>query len=141
MGATFEYAVSLQVRHPTAPADELAAAFPWPMTSSWNAGDASATPKGRALGGIRSESYCSLKVANGHDAGLAACLAQAVDLISADDKRWVDFRQTGGRLSFYVFWYPDGDTGALFDAGLLGKMAALGIDLGLNVYEDQSRDG
>lgn len=140
MAKVFDYAVSLQIRHPAAPANELAAVFPWPMTSGWTAGEPRATPVGRELGGVRSESYCSLEIAHGDDGELTACLSRAVELIQANEKRWNEFRRTGGRLNFYVFWYPNGDTGAVLNADLLGDMAALEIDLGLNVYEDRSTD-
>lgn len=141
MGATFDYTVSLQITHPTAPVSELAGGFPWPMTSGWTAGEPRITPVGRELGGVRSESYCSLKIAQGDDGELTACLSRAVAVIQANGRHWEELRRTGGRLNFYVFWYPNGDTGAVLGAGLLGQMAALGIDLGLNVYEDQSTNG
>ena len=111
------------------------------MTSGWTAGESRTTPVGRELGGVRSESYCSLKIAHGDDGELTACLSQAVHVIQANGKHWDECRRTGGRLSFYVFWYPNGDTGAVLDAGLLREMAALEIDLHLNVYERQSTDG
>lgn len=111
------------------------------MTSGWTAGEPRTTPAGRELGGARSESYCSLKIAQGDDGELMDCLARAVDVIQTNRSRWDDFRRTGGRLSFYVFWYPNGDTGTELGADLLGKMAALEIDLGINVYENRLADG
>jgi hypothetical protein len=40
-------------------------------------------------------------------------------------------------MMFYIFWYPNGDTGEVFETALLLKMAELGIDFGLNVYDDR----
>lgn len=40
---------------------------------------------------------------------------------------------------FYVFWYPTGDTGEMFGTELLLDMAEMGVELGINVYEDRSR--
>ena len=37
-----------------------------------------------------------------------------------------ELRATGGTVSFYVFWHPNGDTGETFDDGLLLEMGELG---------------
>jgi hypothetical protein len=44
---------------------------------------------------------------------------------------------TGGSAAFYVFWYPNGDTGEIFEASLLSALGDMGISLMLNVYDDR----
>jgi hypothetical protein len=44
---------------------------------------------------------------------------------------------TGGSAAFYVFWYPNGDTGEVFEAPLLLALGEVGIALMLNVYDDR----
>jgi hypothetical protein len=137
MSQPFSYAVRFQIRHPTARAEELVAELPWKVANSWTVGDERATPKGAPLPGTRSESYCNLQVAEGDDGRLPDCLSYAVDTLGAHQDHLAEACRTGGSLSFYVFWYPNGDTGAVFSPDLLGKMASLGIALGLNVYDDR----
>ena len=42
-------------------------------------------------------------------------------------------RATGGTLLLFASWQATGDTGEVFKQGLLGDIADLGIDLGMNV--------
>lgn len=138
MGRPFDYSVNFQIRHPTAPVKELAAGLPWEMASGWTAGEQRVTPIGRELGGVRPESYCSFNVAKRDDGRLTACLSKTLDILSVHQDHLDEICRTGGCLNFYVFWYPNGDTGAMFKADLLDRMASLKIDLGLNVYDDRS---
>lgn len=57
-------------------------------------------------------------------------------MLSTHEAHLAEVCRTGGSLNFYVYWYPNGDTGAVFSPELLGKMASLKIALGLNVYDD-----
>ena len=44
-------------------------------------------------------------------------------------------RSEGAKVEFYVGWhFYRGNTGEEFDSDLLGRMAELGIDLGLDIY-------
>jgi hypothetical protein len=38
---------------------------------------------------------------------------------------------------FHVFWYPNGDTGEVFGTELLRNMAKMGIEAGINVFDDR----
>lgn len=138
MTTPFSYAVNFQIRHPTAQANALAAGLPWIARASWTVGDQITTPKGGQIGGVRRQSYCTFQVEQGDDGQLAACLSRAADALAVHQERLAELRRTGGTLSFYVFWYPSGDEGAVFSAELMAKLASLGIDLGLNVYDDRT---
>jgi hypothetical protein len=138
MGKPFDYSVNFQIRHPTASVEELAAGLPWEMTSGWTAGEQRVTPIGRQLGGVRSESYCSFQITKRDDGRIPTCLSNALDILATHRDHLDEICRTGGSLNFCVFWYPNGDTGAVFNADLLERMAALKIDLGLNVYDDRS---
>ncbi|PHY13952.1 hypothetical protein CSW58_02465 [Caulobacter sp. B11] len=138
MTTPFSYAVNFQIRHPTAHADELAVGLPWKAQVSWTVGDESTTPNGVRTGGVRSQSYCTFRVEDGDDGQLAACLSRTADGLAVHHEHFAELRRTGGALSFYVFWYPGGDTGEVFTAELMAKMASLGIDFGLNVYDDRT---
>jgi hypothetical protein len=47
--------------------------------------------------------------------------------------------KTGGSAAFYIFWYPNGDTGDVFDASLLSALGEAGVALMLNVYDDRDK--
>ena len=91
---------------------------------------------GSPLGGVYKHSYCSFDLASQEDGELAQCLRDAVARLTPKEEFLQELRMSGGSAMFFVFWYPNGDTGEVFEVGLLKKMAELGIDLGLNVYAD-----
>ena len=141
MGKPFAYAVSFQIRHPDASCGALAAGLPWTMTAGWTAGEPRVTPTGRPLGGVREESYCSFRIARGEDGQLARCLLKMIGSLEAHRAHLEEVSRTGGRLNVYVFWYPGGDTGETLSAELLGRLASLNVELGINVYDDRGSEG
>lgn len=137
MAKPFPYSVSFQIRHPVATALDLAAGLPWTMTTGWTAGEPRVTPSGRPLGGVREESYCSFRIARRDDGKLARSISEIMDVLDAHRSHLEEITRTGGRLNIYVFWYPGGDTGETFSADLLGRLASLNVDLGINVYDER----
>jgi hypothetical protein len=137
MSTAFSYRVSFQIRHPTARAEALSLGLPWEPSNAWTVGEDRVTPAGTRLTGTRRETYCNFPIAEGDDGALAACLSRIVEALSPHADHLAEVCRTGGALSFYVFWYPNGDTGEVFTADLLQKMASLNIALGLNVYDDR----
>lgn len=133
MGASFEYAVSLRITHPEG--DPVAICTTLGLTPHvyWTAGDDRKTPQGRLLGGVRSESYCTIRMGSGTDGGVVTCLRSALEMLRPHRDFLLQLKQEGGALMAYIFWHCDGDTGAVFDAQLLCEMADLGVDLGINV--------
>lgn len=104
---------------------------------SWSAGEPRRTPVGTPLDGLREESYCSFDMGGGDDGNLAECLCAAVSKLKAYRTFLRQMSEARADLSFYVFWYPNGDTGAVFDTRLLADLTDLGITLGINVYDDR----
>jgi hypothetical protein len=137
MGSPFSYRVSFQIRHPTARAEAVSIGLPWKRSNGWTVGEERVTPAGTRLTGTRRDTYCNFIVGEGDDGELASCLAEAVDALMPHKGHLAELHRTGGVLSFYVFWYPNGDTGETFKTELLQKLASLNIDLGLNVYDDR----
>jgi hypothetical protein len=131
----FKYAVSLRVTHPTLSPVDMSMAIDMTPAYSWMAGDP--WPRRTPIKGGHKESYCSYNIGAADDGELAQCLRKAVETLGGCREFLRDLRSTGGSLMFYVFWYPNGDTGEVFDTDLLLKMAGLGIELGLNVYDDR----
>lgn len=94
------------------------------------------TPKGTLFGGVRDESYCCFDICAGTDGELADELRNAVSTLKHYREFFSQLSSSGGSAEFYVFWYPNGDTGQTFDCELLTGLTELGIRLGINVYED-----
>lgn len=140
MPTPFRYHVSLQVRHPTMDAERIGAALGLAQSHGWSVGDLRATPDGTVLGGIRPESYCSFVLGAGENGALARCLDTAVEMLTPRGDALREIAKTGGSTNFFVFWYPNGDTGEVFTAILLRRIADLGIDLGINVFDDRARE-
>lgn len=90
-----------------------------PMTASCRAGDARVTPRGRRLGGRRTNTYCCLKIASGDDGQLAQSLVAASAKLMRHELFLHRLRETAATMYFYVFWYPNGDTGEVFPTSLL----------------------
>ena len=132
----FDYSVSLRITHPTLAAAELCRGVNREAEFSWSVGEQRRTPKGAPLLGVREESYCSFQLRrDGRDGELARCLSEAVDALERSKGFLDDLRSTGGSVEFYCFWYPNGDTGEVFDPRLLRRMADLNIGLGINVLD------
>lgn len=130
---SFDYKVSLQVRHPDADPADIMAGLDMPAVRSWKVGDRRSTPKGTELPGQNRETYCLFLLGSGKDGELAECLRGAVNILHPKRQylRWL--RDTDGGLNFYVGWVV-GERGEVFDATLLNDIAELGIDLGIEPF-------
>lgn len=137
MKTGFDLRVSLRVKHPTLDPSEIAVQLGREPDASWKAGEPRMTPDGSILEGLRKESYCNFPIGAGGDGELAACLRAALDELASKGSFLQEIGATGGSLMFYTYWYPNGDTGEVFGATLLQTMADLGIELGINVYDDR----
>jgi hypothetical protein len=137
MATPFDYAVSLRVVHPTLDPERICNSLGMAPFRSWKSGTPRQTPTGTPLEGVYTSSYCSFDIADGDDGELARCIRAATERLEEHADFFREIRQTGGSAMFYIFWYPNGDTGEVFDVDLLLKIAQLGIDIGINVYDDR----
>lgn len=137
MGNPFDYHVSFRLTHPTLDADAIAAQLCMTPKFCWTAGEPRKTPKGTPLDGVREESYCTFDIGSGDDGELARCLSTALLKLTPAAEFLRHVRDAGGSPMFYVFWYPNGDTGEVFGTELLRNMAEMGIELGINVFDDR----
>lgn len=130
---SFDYKVSLQVRHPDADPADIVAGLDMPSVRSWKVGDRRSTPKGTELPGKYRETYCLFLLGSGKDGELAECLRRAVNVLQPKGEHLEWITDTGGSLNLYVGWVV-GDRGEVFDARLLNDIAQLGIDLGIEPF-------
>lgn len=130
---SFQYSVSLQLWHPHADPDLVEREFALEATHKQKVGEARKTPNGTLLSGTNRESYCVFDLASGEDGKLADCLKSLVNELESKQGYIEKFKQSGGRLNWFVGW-TCGEHGEVFDIELLSKLAALGIDLGIEPY-------
>jgi hypothetical protein len=140
MSAEFDFKVVLMVKHPTRTFAEISAAVGREAKYGWTVGEPRKTPVGRALGGFRDESYCGFEIGSGNDGALASFLNRAMLKLKPVREALRELRATGGSLTLVVTWYPNGDTGENFSMPLLREMTDMGIELGINVYDDRGSE-
>jgi hypothetical protein len=126
----FSYRVSLQVRHPDINPHDMIAGIGLPAARYWAMGEERTTPKGTPLPGTYRESYCLFDLGERDDGELSSFLRRTLVELKHAAGFISDLRATGGKVSCYITWSP-GDHGELFDVELIGSMAQLGIDLGI----------
>lgn len=73
-------------------------------------------------------------MASDEDGSLAECVALVVDALEQQREFIEQLKGRGGDVEVFARWYPDGDTGESFPAGLLARLGSLGVRLGFNVY-------
>ena len=140
MPIPFQYAVSLRVRHPDTEPALIERALGLKATHRWNRGERRVTPNGTWLDGERDDSYCSFNLAQGADGRLVDHVRAAATILLEAKDFLLELTTSGGSSELYVYWYPNGDTGAVFDPALLTELGGLGLALGINVYEEAAVD-
>ena len=126
----FRYDISLQVRHPDADPADIARGLGLQAKRSWKIGEPRSTPRGNALPGHYSETYCAFDRGVGEDGELAARLRSLVAAFMPKRDFLHNVRASGGSLNLFVTWTV-GERGEMFDCALLSDFVTLGIDLGI----------
>lgn len=133
----FRYRVSLRVTHPSWSHYKLADHVGLSPKYAWSVGDAHPFRSPDTPPKIRRHSYCSFEIGHGDDGELTSLLEQTLNEFANRDTKLRAIQMSGGDVSFYVFWCPNGDTGETFDVALLRRMSSMGIGLDINVYDDR----
>lgn len=137
MKREFEYCVNLRLIHPDMDPAQMASEVAMTPSHSWAKGDQRWAPNGRLLNGEREESYAYFPMGSGEDGELAKAMDRTIGVLEKHAQFFNKFGVTGGAAMLYVYWYPNGDTGEVFNIELLRRMSELGVEFGLNVYESQ----
>jgi hypothetical protein len=133
---SYQYKISLRVRHPSLDPAEITSALGLNPSRSWRAGEVRTTPKGNPLEGRYSDSYWVVQLGNGRwpDKTLAAVINERLDQLARHQALFQRIRAEGGMVEFFVGWFVEGNSGDVFACDLLARMADLKIDLSLDVY-------
>jgi hypothetical protein len=136
--------VALRLHHPTRDLLPICAALGLVPRHVWKKGDERQTPNGRNMGGVRDSSYCSADLGETSREPLSKMIEAALARLEPHQEVLEEVWSTGGRLSFFIGWFLDDDTGDTLDWSILQKMSQLRIELQLNVYvprEHSDNDG
>jgi Domain of unknown function (DUF4279) len=126
--------LSLQIKHPTRDLSAVCDAFGLRPARLWKVGDERRTPKGNKIGGIRTESACSVHVGPTARKPLSKQIEAALVLLKPHRRMLRNLSSTGGKISFFVGWFCDEHTGESLNQEILEEMADLRIGLDLNIY-------
>ena len=126
--------ISLHIRHPTRDLSKVCIALGLKPRHIWKKGDERRTPKGANIGGVRENSYCTIDIGPASRQPLAKQIEAALEPLKSHRAMLRRLTSTGGRVSFYVGWFCDHDTGETLSSPLLEAMTALRIGLELNIY-------
>jgi len=126
--------LSLHIRHPTRDLSVVCRALGLQLKHMWKRGDERRTPKGSKIGGLRETSYCSIGFGAPSRKPLAKQIEAVLMLLKPHRAMLRRLSSTGGRISFFIGWFCDENTGETFGRQLLDAMADLRIVLDLNIY-------
>lgn len=91
------------------------------------------SPSGKPLG-IADHSYCVFDLEPSKGLSLADALALHANQLLEHKRFLEELKNTGGTVEFFVGWFIERYAGDVFQADLLERMGAIGIDLTLEVY-------
>jgi hypothetical protein len=133
---SYQYKVSLRIRHPYREPADITSALGLNPSRCWRAGEPRSTPKGSPLEGNYSESYWTARLAEGRwpETALTVVIGDLLQQLGAHKNFFHEIRSEGGRIEFFVGWFFDRQSGGVFSSDLLAQMADLKIDLSLDVY-------
>lgn len=124
--------ISLRLQHPHADVARLCKNLGFVPERTWLAGEPRQTPRGAALSGVYSESYCSCSLHINQAAYLEEGLRIAVGLLRPSLDQLIKFSEDGGKVSFFVTLEKGIFEGATLDSNLLAELGALHISLDID---------
>ena len=132
----YQYKISLRVRHPSMDPAEITATLGLTPSRSWRAHEPRTRPRGQPLEGIWPETYWTARVLEGEWPGkkLPNAIGELLDRLVLSKSFFEKVRSEGGSIEFFIGWFFDGNSGDVFDCGLLARIADLKINLSLDVY-------
>jgi hypothetical protein len=133
---SYRYKISLRVRHPSIDPAEITYAVGLTPSRYWRAGEPRTTPRDKPLEGIWPHTYWTARVMEGEwpGKGLQVAIGELLDQLELSKGFLEKVHSEGGTVEFFIGWFFDGQSGGVFDCGLLARMADLKIDLSLDVY-------
>jgi Domain of unknown function (DUF4279) len=138
---SYRYKISLRVRHPSMDPAEITYSLRFNPSRACRAGEPRTTPSGRPLEGKWPDTRWTARVLEGEWPGkdLQAAIAELLDRLEPNRSFFEKVHSEGGAAEFFVGWFLHGQSGGVFDCGLLAGIADFKISLSLNVYPRDSQ--
>lgn len=136
----YRYRISLSLSHPDADLRELGEVLDIRPTRAVKAGDPRITPKGTLLPGVYRESSWNGDLTSEPDARMSddehleTFLEAQLDRLARHSGQLRALRDDGGQARFFIGLFCDANTGLTLSPALMAKAAALGIELGFDIY-------
>jgi hypothetical protein len=135
----YQFRISLQLRHPTMDLSFATAKFGLIPRRQWVSGAARTTMAGAPLEGTNDRSYWTAPLLGGEmldssNQDLEETLELIVDQLRPHAEFLTGFRLSNGSTSLAIGIFGPENFGIGLAPQLLGGLAALGIELGLDVY-------
>jgi Domain of unknown function (DUF4279) len=134
MGDDAQTKLSLHIWHPSRDLAGVCRTLRSKPKNIWKKGDQRRTPKGKALEGVREESYCTIEFGAISQVSLSRQIERALVRLKPHRAALRRLRASGGTVSFYVGWFLTDNVGDALSVKLLAEMARMGIMLELNLY-------
>ncbi|NOJ80181.1 DUF4279 domain-containing protein [Myxococcus xanthus] len=129
-----QISVALRLFHPDLDPERVSSALGINPQHAWKAGEPRRTPEGESLPGVYPSGYWSIRRDLSEEAALDEFLASWVRELEPHASLLQEISSSGGNAEFYVIWKYGATPRDTLGRGLLLAMAALGIDLSLEVF-------
>jgi hypothetical protein len=128
------YALSLRARHDAMPAGLIIDAIGLPPRVHATAGQERHYTRTGKTGPRSRKTYAVFQLGKGSAEGLVPCMEQALEHLEARRSGLAPLTEAGVVLEFFVGVFLEGNEGIIFDPGLLRRLGAMEIELGLDIY-------
>lgn len=127
------YRMSLRITHPSIVSEHVSKELGLAPKFSYTSGDQKLTPKGGELPGIRKDSFWTYELA-ATDEPFEHAVEKFTSALKEKKSFLEKITETGGRVEYFVGWFTTGNSGFSLEPHLLSQLAAIGVNLTINVY-------
>jgi hypothetical protein len=129
------FTVSLRFGEGAIQVEELERELGLKARNFWKAGEPRRTPKGTSIPGAPSSvNFATFNLPSPAEK-LSEALVQFIPMLEGHSELFKRVKESGGTIQLFVGWFIENNVMDYFEADLLGRLAALGIDLYMDVYE------
>jgi hypothetical protein len=135
---TFRYRVSLRISHPNIDPKIITQTLGLLPKRTWKSGQPRETPTGQPLQGVNKDSYWYHAYDTPDDEQCAGFVHSAAVALQQHRDFFHRLRGEGADIQFFIGLFSSRNFGETFEHDLLGILSDLKIDLGFDVYPDDT---
>ena len=139
---TYTYSLSLLINHADADLAAIPDRLGMTPKTIWRKGDPRVLRNGRFIGGVRTDSYCSMQFGADLEKSLPDGLRAALAQLKPHSDLFAYLASSGAEVRFFIGWFSDGNSRDVLGADILKDLGELGIALDLDFYgtDEESSD-